>query len=182
MRVTTIVGVVTMLAAGCSGDEGGDDSTTTLADPVTTLEAAPASSAVTQPGDATSTSGATGVGTTSTTSATPAPGLPGYEIAHREEGERGATVVVLLDPTSYTSLSDLDLHDVIRDVYDQFPIVGTAHVVDDEGAVDLVLSGATLTDEELGFLEQHYFARLEDGLRIIYEGPFDEFPIAILGS
>ena len=110
-------------------------------------------------------------------------GLPLYEIAFRGQGETGDTVVVLLDPESYTTLSDLDLQDVIRDVYDQFPPVAFAHVVDIEDAVDLVVADRnSLTEEELTLLDQHYFARLEEGIRIVYVGPFDQYPIAILGS
>ena len=61
--------------------------------------------------------------------------------------------------------------------------VAIAHVVDSDDAVSLVVAERdSLTEEELTFLEQHYFARLEDGIRIIYVGPFDEYPIAILGS
>ncbi len=179
MRVAAIVGVVSILLAGCSGDDG-ESTTTTTADPVTTLEPAPIAAGSTEPTTA-STEAAPGT-TTATTTTSAAPGLPPYRIAFREEGEVGATVVVLLDPTTYTSLSDIDLQDIIRDVYDEFPVVATAHVVDSPDVVDLVLLDRELFETEQALLDEHYLARLEDGIRIVYLGPFEEYPIAILGS
>ena len=179
MRVVATVGVVSLIVAGCSGDDG-EETTTTLPGPVTTLETAAGSTGATSGGAATTTRADGGSNTTTT--AGESQGLPEYEIAYRENGEPGATVVVLLDPASYTSLSDLDLQDVIRDVYDLFPPVWIAHVVDTEDAAGLVVLERALTEEERSLLDVHYLARLEDGIRIVYEGPFEAFPIAILGS
>ncbi|MDH3500769.1 MAG: hypothetical protein OEM97_11635 [Acidimicrobiia bacterium] len=180
MRVVTVVGVLALALVGCSGDDG-EGTTTTAGDIVTTLPSAGVTSGGVSTGGGTAATG-TG-GSAATTSTTSAPiGPPEYEIAKRNEAEAGATVVVLLDPNSYTSLSDLDLQGVIRDVYERFPPVLTVHVVDEAEAVDLVLLERALTDDELTVLDAHYLARLEDGIRIVYVGPFDEFPIAILGS
>ena len=181
MRAVVIIGLLTSPLTACSGDDG-QETSTTLADGVTTL--APAST--TTPTTAETVAGTTEApqdDTTVTSTSGPPLGLPLYEIALRGQGETGDTVVVLLDPESYTTLSDLDLQDVIRDVYDQFPPVAFAHVVDIEDAVDLVVADRnSLTEEELTLLDQHYFARLEEGIRIVYVGPFDQYPIAILGS
>lgn len=181
-RAVVIASAVALILTACSGDDG-QETTTTLGDAVTTL--APASgSAGTTSTPAITTTAAPPDETAVTSTSGPPPGLPVYEIAFRGDGgDAGDTVVVVLDPASYSTLSDIDLQDVIRDVYDQFPPVAVAHVVDTEDAVSLVVvERSSLNEEELTFLDQHYFARLEDGIRIIYVGPFDQYPIAILGS
>jgi hypothetical protein len=90
-------------------------------------------------------------------------------------------VVLLLDPASYTSLSDLDLYDVIADAVDRFPPIFEAHVVDSQAAASAVLVDEPDEDQQTA-LETHYLARLEDGFRIVYLGPFDGTDDAILGS
>jgi hypothetical protein len=182
IRALVIVSALALMLTACSGDDG-QETTTIAADGVTTLAPSPRPTQSTSP-SVVATSGAPQDETSIPSTSGPPPGLPVYEIAFRGDGgATGDTVVVVLDPASYSSLSDIDLQDVIRDVYDQFPPVAVAHVVDTEDAVTLVVAERnSLTEEELTFLEEHYFARLEDGIRIIYVGPFDEYPIAILGS
>ena len=90
-------------------------------------------------------------------------------------------MVLLLDPASYSSLSDLDLYDVIADAVDRFPPILVAHVVDSPDAVEVVLLEEPDEDQEL-ILANHYLARLEDGFRIVYLGPFEESGTAVLGS
>ena len=107
--------------------------------------------------------------------------FPEYTIVSREEGESGDTVVVLLDPDSYLSLTDIDLAGVLADVVDRFPPVLTAYVVDDASAVEAVLA-AEPTAEQQAALDAHYFVRLEEGFRMVFTGKFADTPIAILGS
>ena len=90
-------------------------------------------------------------------------------------------MILLLDPASYTSLSDLDLYDVIADVVDRFPPIFEAHVVDTRDAAAAVLAEEPDEDQQRT-LAEHYFVRLEDGFRIVYVGPFDGTDDAILGS
>lgn len=90
-------------------------------------------------------------------------------------------MILLLDPTSYTSLSDLDLYDVIADAVDRFPPIFEAHVVDSQDAVSAVLAEDP-DDDQVETLAEHYFVRLEDGFRIVYVGPFEGTDDAILGS
>lgn len=89
--------------------------------------------------------------------------------------------MLLLDPASYSSLSDLDLYDVIADAADRFPPIYIAHVVDSPEAVEAVLLEEPNADQEL-ILASHYLARLEDGFRIVYLGPFVDSGVAVLGS
>jgi hypothetical protein len=162
VRGFVIAGFV-VVAAGCS--LVGDDTTTTTA---TTLP------------ETTTTVPAT---TTTATTLAPLsePSFPSYSIVTRIEDATGDTVVVLLDPSSYTLLSDVDLHDVIADVVDRFPPIVEAHVVDSPEAAGLVLVEEP-TDEELQILSEHYFLRLEEGFRIVYVGPFAELGTSVLGS
>ena len=110
------------------------------------------------------------------------PSFPEYRIAERIiVVETGDTVVLLLDPTSYTSLSDLDLYDIIADAVDRFPPIFEAHVVDTLDAVAAVLAEEPDEDQQKTLVE-HYFVRLEDGFRIVYVGRFDGTDDAVLGS
>jgi hypothetical protein len=119
---------------------------------------------------------------TTTTVTPPEASFPEYRIAERIISiETGDTVVLLLDSASYTSLSDLDLYDVIADAVDRFPPIFEAHVVDSQDAVSAVLAEEPDEDQQQT-LESHYFARLEDGFRIVYVGPFAGSDDAILGS
>ena len=90
-------------------------------------------------------------------------------------------MVLLLDPASYTSLSDLDLYEVIADAVDRFPPIFEAHVVDSQDAVLAVLAEEPDEDQQKT-LEQHYLVRLEDGFRIAYVGPFNGSEDTVLGS
>ncbi len=130
----------------------------------------------------TTTSPTTTSSSTTTTSVPNEATFPEYSIAERIiSPETGDTVIVLLDPTSYTSLSDLDLYDVIADTVDRFPPVFEAHVVDSQDAVSALLVEEP-DEEQRKTLELHYFARLEDGFRIVYVGPFKGIDDAVLGS
>ncbi len=106
--------------------------------------------------------------------------IPDYSIEARRAGDIGDTVVVLLQPGTY---SDLDLENVVADVVQRFAPIATVHVVDDQEAVALVLEAPSdLIGEEAESLDAHYFARLEEGFRIVFQGPFEALPEVILGS
>lgn len=162
-----MVAAVVIVIASCSSSS--DTTTTTSTTTTTTTTTVPTTTTTTAP-------------TTTTTLPQEAPAFPEYRIAERIIApETGDTVVLLLDPASYTSLSDLDLYDVIADAVDRFPPILVAHVVDSPDAVEAVLLEQPDEDQEL-ILATHYLARLEDGFRIVYLGPFEESGTAVLGS
>ncbi len=106
--------------------------------------------------------------------------VPEYSIQARISGESGDTVVVSVEPATY---SDLDIENLVADVVQRFAPITTVHVVDDPAVVDLVLSEPTaLTAEELASRDEHYFARLEEGFRLVFQGPFEQVPEVIIGS
>jgi hypothetical protein len=119
--------------------------------------------------------------TTSTNLSVVGGGLPEYAVVARVEGTAGDTLVVLLDPSSYAALTDIDLENVIADVFERFPPVFELHVVDSQAAAELVLQ-VDVEPELVSILDEHYLVRLEEGFRIIYLGPFSSIAESILGS
>jgi len=165
-----------LVVSACSGDDGDVTTTAAAAGTVTTL--APASSG----SESGSTATTVAAGGATTTAATDVEALiPEFTILSRTPGDDGDTVVVLLDPESYESLTDIDLQNVISEVVDDFPPVFEAHVIDDE-IVAPYISSADVTTDEQQLLDVHYLVRLEEGFRIIYVGPFADTPGTVLGS
>lgn len=121
-----------------------------------------------------------------TTTSTLAPLLtvtpPQYQIVSRVPTEEGGDeVVVLLDPSTYDSLSDIDIFDVIVEVVELFPPIAILHVVDDAVAANVV-TDPDASQEARELLADHYLARLDGGFTITYLGPFASSGTAILGS
>ena len=177
-KQTVLVDAIIVLVASCSGDDEGDDqalATTTAGPTITTLsDSGPA---------ATEAAAATTTVTTSTTTTTAAElTFPQYQIVSREATNTGDVVIVLLDTTSYESLSDLDIHGVMSDLVELYAPVDEAHIVESQAAVDALLAEGELTTEQQAELDANYIARLEEGFRIVYVGRFEEVPVAILGS
>lgn len=107
---------------------------------------------------------------------------PQYQIVKRIPGDGiGDELVVLLDPTSYDTLTDIDIQDLIAEVVEFFPPVWTLHVVDDQVAVAVVIDPEA-TEDEIEAIEDHYLARLDNGVEITYLGPFSESGTGVLGS
>jgi hypothetical protein len=152
--------------AACSGGE--DAVSSTVSPTLTTL--APSS---------TGTQDTSVVTTTSTTF--PIPDEIGYSIVKRIDGTNGDTVVVLLDPATYSSLTDIDLLGIIQDVIEAFPPILEAHIVDTREAADAVLA-ENPTDEQKAALVENYLLVLEDGINVTFLGPFASFGTDLLGS
>lgn len=171
------MGLVVLLVAACSGDDESGDSTTTSASDSGTITSLSPTGGDTEAATADSTT------TTSTTTTTETPELtfPEYRIISRESSDNGDTVVVLLDPTTYESLSNIDIHNVMSDLVEQFSPVNEAHIVETQAAAD-ALFVEDPTEEEATALAAAYIARLEEGFRIVYVGRFEESGVEILGS
>ena len=160
---------VALIAAACTSSSAPETTTSSSLTPLTT--SATTASTVSTVAETTTT-------TQPLSTLTP----PEYAIVDRAETDApGDTVVVLLDVESYTSLTDIDLYDVIAEVVDLFPPISMLHIVDDVGAVNTV-ANPEATSEELATIEENYLALLEDGFKITYLGPFAASGTAILGS
>jgi hypothetical protein len=180
-RVGVLIVVFALAVAACSGDDGEGTTTSAVGDPVTTLATAETS-------DGGSGDDASAAGTTTTTAApgdseNDDPLVPSFSIVSREEGDEGDTVVVLIDPESYDTLTDIDLLNVVSEVVDEFPPVYEAHVVNSPDVAELVIAAPADVDAEgRRLMDLHYLVRLEEGFRIVYVGPFEDTATAILGS
>ena len=176
-RQAIVVGMVLTLVVSCSGDDEGTEeglTSTTLADPIETLAD---SAELSGP----STEAAPGTSTTTSTSAAPELSFPQYSIVSREASDDGDVVVVLLDPTSYESLSDIDILNVMSDLVEQFAPIYEAHIVESQAAADALFVEEP-TEAQRTSLDNDYIARLEEGFRIVYVGPLEDSGVAILGS
>jgi hypothetical protein len=173
--------VLVLLVSACSGDDGDSTTTTVAAEGTTTTTAAPGGDGGGTDDGTTDDTSAAAAATTTTAALSGEPVVPEFTIASRAEGEDGDTVVVLLDPDSYESLTDIDLQNVLSQVVDDFPPIYEAHVVDSEEVTELVLAEEVTPDEQR-LLDIHYLVKLEEGFRITYVGVFEESGTAILGS
>lgn len=165
-----VIVVVAVFAAACNSGESSDTSTSTPGSPLTTLV----------------TSGSTETTEASITTTSEAPKTiltaPEYRIVDRIEGDDpGDTVIVLLNPETYESLSTLDLYDLIAEVVELFPPVAELHVVDDAAAANVV-ANPDASEAERQAAAGNYLARLENGFQITYLGPFASSGSAVLGS
>jgi len=107
---------------------------------------------------------------------------PSYQIIWRNPIEgQGDEVVVLLDVASYNSLTDLDVFDLIADVVERFPPITVAHIVDDYNSAQIVTS-PDASEADRSSNADNYLARLDEGFRITYLGPFADSGTAVLGS
>ena len=182
-RSLTHVGALVLLVsllAGCSGDDESEETTTsTTAAPVTSLATtqAPTTTAVVPAGgDDTS--------TTTTTEATQGEvAFPGYTIVERVEGEgdEGDTLVILIDTDADDAITDIDLQSLLSEVVDEFGPVNEAFVVDSLEAAQIVLLDE-FTQEQVDELNNHFLARLEEGFRVIFEGPFEGLQPLLISS
>ncbi|MDX2343154.1 MAG: hypothetical protein QNL12_05160 [Acidimicrobiia bacterium] len=174
LKPVVIAGMVLLLAASCSGDEDAFDETdtsTTAAASIMTLA------------DAVQSAESSTVTTVTSAQTTISPELsfPEYRIISREASESGDVVVVLLDTTTYESLSDIDVHNVMSDLVEQYAPVFEAHIVETQAAADALFVEEPSEAEQTA-LDNDYIARLEEGFRIVYVGPLEASGVAILGS
>lgn len=174
-RRALIVGIAVFLIAACSGDDDSEQSTTSTTTATITTLGDPTAVVGTEDGQTGSTS------STTTSTVDLALAFPQYSIVSREASENGDIVVVLLDRTSYESLSDIDVHNVVSDLVEEYAPVYEAYIVETQAAAD-ALFVEDPTEEEQTALNNGYVAKLDEGFRIIYEGPLQDFGVAILGS
>lgn len=171
MMVLRPLGVITVLVLFLSGCQGAS------VEPTTTTEG---SSLLSLPEPAPTTT----VDQTTTTSQAFDPlSPPQYQIVSRTpvDGGSGDEIVVLLDPSSYESLTDIDIEDILAEVIELFPPVWIAHLIDDPAAANVV-GNPDASRSELDAISDHYFARLDNGFEITFLGPFAESGGGVIGS
>lgn len=171
-----MVGLAVLLVASCSGDDDAAEETGSTVGSNSTITTLSPSGGGTEVA-------AADTSTTTTTTTTEAPELsfPEYRIVSREATDAGDIVVVLLDPTTYESLSDIDVYYVMDDLVERFAPVFEAHVVETQAAADALFVEEPTEDQQTA-LDNYYIARLEEGFRIVYVGPLEASGVTILGS
>lgn len=170
VRSVGLVALSALLAAVLGACNSSSDATTTSTSEAQVITTLPETTTTTLP--------------ETTTTLAPVSSLdpPAYQIVGRAPIEgQGDEVVVLLDPTSYDSLTDLDIYDLIGEVVELFPPVSVLHLVDDPAAANVV-ANPDASEAEREVLTDHYLARLEDGATIVYLGPFSARGTIVLGS
>lgn len=179
-RLIMISGLMALalVAAACRG--GDDDSAaTTIAD----ADAAGVTTTVivTPTGDGSGDGEETGDGqepaTTTTATTQVVSGTPTYEVAEVLESDEGDTLIVVVEPGSYT---EVELSNLVFDIVDRFQPLG-AVVVDDPEAVPLVMA-EELSEEDQAFLDGHTFLRITDGVEVTFSGPYEDIAGITVGS
>lgn len=113
----------------------------------------------------------------STAAAPPGPALPPYEVQHRMIEDGGETLVVLVEPGSY---SNVELENLVYDIVEEHSPRG-AVVVDDTAAADLAVLDER-TAEQQDSLDSHTLLRIDNGVEVTFHGPYADFPGLTVGS
>lgn len=160
---TTVTPTSASVATGSSVAESGETTSTT----VSTETPATAGATASGEGDATTT-----VAVTASES-----GMPGYEVIHRVIEDDRETLVIVVEPGSY---SNVELENLVYDIVERFT-PSAAIVVDDLAAADLAILDER-TDEQQTSLDTHTFLRIEKGVEVTFYGPYADFPGLTIGS
>lgn len=114
----------------------------------------------------------------STTSTVPAgPAVPDYEVRHRMIEDGNETLVVLVDPGSY---SNVELENLVYDIVEEHSPRG-AVVVDDSAAADLAVLDERTAEQQTS-LDSHTLLRIDNGVEVSFHGPYADFPGLTVGS
>lgn len=179
--------VMALLFAACNrdGEQSSETSVTPAATTATTSTSVadaggPAGDTTVAPEPPEPDSGAAseeGGATTTVTTTEVVAGLPTYEVVHRMIEDDRETLVVVVEPGTY---SNVQLENLVYDIVDRFA-PSAAIVVDDREVADLaVLDG--LTDEQQARLDSHTFLHIEGGVEVTFYGPYADFPGLTVGS
>ena len=191
MRFERLVGllvVVVLVLAACNRDkdEVSDTSVAPTAGSVTTGSTALVEGENTGTAAATDETPTTVVttpsgeaGSTTTTAPTGAEvsGLPNYEVVHRLIEDGRETLVIVVEPGSY---SNVELENLVYDIVERFS-PSAAIVVDDLAVADLALEEER-TDEQQASLDAHTFLTVDNGVEVTFYGPYADFPGMTIGS
>jgi len=105
------------------------------------------------------------------------PAMPAYEVIHRLIVDDRTTLVILVEPGSY---STVQLENLVYDVVDTFS-PNTAIVVDERDAADLAIRD-DLTPEEQSVLDDRTFLKIENGVDVTFHGPYADAGGMTVGS
>lgn len=150
----------TTTVATDAGDSGGDTA-------VASDSAEPDPEAASQEAEETPTVATTGA----------VSGMPSYEVVHRLIEDDRETLIVVVEPGTY---SNVELENLVYDIVERFT-PSAVMVVDDREVADLAVLEER-TDEEQERLDAHTFLRIEKGVEVTFYGPYADFPGLTVGS
>ena len=185
-RLVVPLVVVAFLTGACNRDE--DEASETTVTPA--AASVTTSTTVADSGETTSTTASTETPTTAGTTASgeagenttvvttaAVSGMPGYEVIHRLIEDDSETLVIVVEPGSYTNV---ELENLVYDIVERFS-PSAAIVVDDRTAADLAILDERTADQQAS-LDAHTFLRIENGVEVTFYGPYADFPGLTVGS
>ena len=182
MRSVRLIGLMmtaALLAAACS--RGVQEAPATVPAVISTAAAVDSGEAPSTTGAAASSSTAAApdesVEPDETSSTAADGGLPDYEVIHRLIKDGRETLVVVVEPGSYSSVR---LENLVYDIVERYSPSG-AIVVDDRAAADLAILEER-TEEQQNALDSRLFLRIENGVEVTFYGPYADFPGLTVGS
>lgn len=170
-RITVVIVAWGLAVAGCS--RGADSSAETTV--VVPTEQPSAEGDVTATEGTTATSLALVEGASEATTVAVVIGMPTYEVV--EGGGDGETLVVVVEPGSYTNV---ELENMVYDIVERFA-PEAAIVFDTVEAADLLVLEET-TAEQQRFLDEHTLMRISNGIEVTFLGPYADIPALTIGS
>lgn len=170
MRRFALSGVLLLALAACD-DEGTTELSTT-----SSLIASPTSASV-EEGTTTSADGGDEPATSTTLRGEP---VADFEIVARQSDASGETLYIVIPPAAYT---DVDIENFILGLVDDETVTFGAEIFDDPGAVDAFRkSEEERTEGETQLIEEHHFASVQNGNRVVFRGPFASSGDFLIGS
>lgn len=103
-----------------------------------------------------------------------------YEVVREVPNDNGVAQHIVIPNGAYT---DVDLENFVVDLIEANPDLYGAQIFDDPAAAQAFrVPRDQRTEEETAALDRHWFVTLEGRDRIVYRGPFSEFPGGAIGS
>ncbi len=177
LRLTALLAAAALALPACN--RGGGGAADPTLPPVETAAAVvtSAASTVASTAPAGSAPEAAASSPSSAAAAPPGPAVPPYEVRHRMIEDSGETLVVLVEPGSY---SNVELENLVYDIVEQHSPRG-AVVVDDSAAADLAILDER-TAEQQDSLDSRTLLRIDNGVEVTFHGPYADFPGLTVGS
>jgi hypothetical protein len=164
-RAIAVALALTLVGAGCTGDDDTVDLTTTTS----TVPSAGASS-TTASTDAT-TDATSDDASSSTSTSGPGEAVSDFDVVVTTAASDGDRLWVVIPPGNYGTV---DLENFVLDFLEGLdePLL-ELHVFDDRSALDAGrVDPASRTAEEQALVERHYLVSVTEGVRVEFHGPF----------
>lgn len=103
-----------------------------------------------------------------------------FEVVARQSDPGGETLYIVVPPGAYT---DVDIENFVVGLVDDGTVTFGAEIFDDPGAVTAFRKPeAERTEGETQLIEQHHFASVQNGISVVFRGPFADSGEFVIGS